>query len=85
MRGTPLLFRIVGADGEAVTRASLSVIESSVPFPEVALLADARGTVSLRLPAGRFTLRATSADGRTGEVTLARVPPADTVVEVTVR
>jgi hypothetical protein len=85
VKGTPLLVQIVGADGEPVARASLSVIQSSAPFPEIALLANARGIISLRLPAGRFTLRATAADGRSGEVTLASLPPEHTVVEIVVR
>jgi hypothetical protein len=63
-------FEIVDAKGNPVTDAGLTVVRSSVPFPEVALVPDERGIVTVFLPEGRFTLRALEPGGRTAEITV---------------
>ena len=52
--------------GRPVAEASLSVVASSVPFPEIAFLTDETGVVQVFLPAGEFTFRAHGSDGVEG-------------------
>jgi hypothetical protein len=59
----PVRGRVVGAAGDPVAGALVVILESSVPVPEIALQADADGRFALRLPPGRFTLRAHGPDG----------------------
>jgi hypothetical protein len=66
----PTTLRIVDEAGNRVAGATVAVVRSSVPFPEIALLADDAGVVELRLPAGTFTFRAHGPAGQSGEVTL---------------
>jgi hypothetical protein len=77
-------FRIVEADSRPIAAAMLSVVRSSVPFPEIALLSDDQGVVEICLPPGQFTLRAQSPDGRTGEVTMSSPAGSSGVVDVEV-
>ena len=73
--------RVVDESGAAVPDAIVTIVESTVPMPEIALLCDAGGRFSLRLPAGRFTFRA-HAGGRSGD---ARVEaPADEEIVIVV-
>jgi hypothetical protein len=63
----------------------LSVVSSSVPFPEIALLTDERGMVEVQLPAGRFTFRAQAASGQVGDVTVMSPSSTRSVVDIVVR
>ena len=67
---TAHLGHVVDADGEPVPEATIVIIESSVPMPEIALRADEDGRFMVRLPRGRFTLRAHDQDGESGETEL---------------
>jgi hypothetical protein len=55
--------RVVDASGAPVPNALVTIVESTVPMPEIALMADQDGRFSLRLPPGRFTLRAHGGGG----------------------
>ena len=59
--------RVVDAAGHAVAEAFVSVVSGTAAFPEIALVTELDGSFRVRLPAGRFRLRADTADGRTGE------------------
>lgn len=58
-----LVGRVVDQRGDPVPDALVSIVEGTVPMPEIALLVDAGGRFRLRLPDGRFTLRAHAAGG----------------------
>jgi hypothetical protein len=49
----------------------IGVPRSTVPVPELALIADAGGVMRLRLPPGRFTIEAFTEDGGSGSVEIA--------------
>ena len=49
---------VVNAAGEPVAGAHVVVVEASVPMPEIALVADRKGSFAINLPEGRFRLRA---------------------------
>jgi carboxypeptidase family protein len=55
--------RVVDASGAPVPDALVTIVESTVPMPEIALMVDADGRFALRLPAGRFRLRGHGAGG----------------------
>jgi hypothetical protein len=82
---TAIRLRIVDAQGQAVSDGTLSVVRSTVPFPEVALIPDEQGIVEVRLPDGTFTFRAVGPGGSTGEVTVESQAAANTVVDIEVR
>jgi hypothetical protein len=71
--------RVVDASGAPVPDAIVSIVESSVPMPEIALLCDAGGRFSLRLPPGRFTLRAHGGGG-SGDTEVEGAPARDDIV-----
>lgn len=71
--------RVVDARGDPVPDALVVIVAGTVPMPEIALQADAQGRFALRLPAGRFTLRAHAAAGGSGEAEVER-PGDDAVV-----
>jgi Carboxypeptidase regulatory-like domain len=73
--------RVVDAGGAPVPDALVTIVESTVPMPEIALMCDADGRFSLRLPPGRFRLRAHGAGG-TGEVEVEGAPAGDEIVIV---
>jgi hypothetical protein len=58
--------RVVDATGAPMPDALVMIVAGTVPMPEIALQVDAGGRFALRLPAGRFTLRA-HAGGRSGD------------------
>jgi len=62
--------RVVDPDGRPAPGALVVIVESTVPMPELALQCDDDGRFAIRLPAGRFTLRAHAPDGRQGETTV---------------
>ena len=70
MSSTLTRIRIVDRNGRPVTEATVAVVRSTVPFPEIALIPDADGIVEVRLPPGTFTFRAHGLDSRQGETTL---------------
>jgi hypothetical protein len=49
----------------------VSVPRSTAPVPELALVADVAGAVTLRLPSGRFTIEAFTEDGGRGSAEVA--------------
>lgn len=85
MTARPQKLKVVGADGKPVAHASVSVVQSSLAYPEMAQLADADGRLTVRLPQGRFTLRAHTADGRTGQVTISRPAEGSSEIRIEVR
>ena len=60
--------QVIDADGAPVAGARIVIPLSSAPMPEIAFVSDAQGRFALRLPEGRFTLRAHGPNGLSGEV-----------------
>ena len=73
--GDELAGQVVDARGEPVPDALVTIPAGTVPMPEIALQADAAGRFALRLPPGRFTLRA-HGPGGTGDVEIEQTPDA---------
>jgi hypothetical protein len=67
---TPTRIRIVDRDGRPVSGATVAVVRSTVPFPEIALVPDAGGIVDVLLPLGTFTFRAHGLFDQQGETTV---------------
>ena len=82
MNDTPARLRIVDEAGKPAAGATVAVVRSSVPFPEIALLADDDGVVNLRLPRGTFTFRAHGPGGQTGEVTVRSPGAGEALVRI---
>lgn len=79
--GEEIAGRVVDAHGEPVPDALVVIVAGTVPMPEIALQADAQGRFALRLPDGRFTLRAHAAGG-SGEAEVER--PGDAAVVIAI-
>jgi Carboxypeptidase regulatory-like domain len=79
--GEELAGQVVDARGAPVPDALVSIVAGTVPMPEIALLVDAEGRFALRLPDGRFTLRAHAAAG-TGDAEVERPRDRDVVIAV---
>lgn len=80
----PLVFRsgrVVDETGAPVSEALVSIVESTVPMPEIALVSDSRGSFALRLPPGLFTFRAHAAGG-IGEAEVEGAPADEEIVIV---
>jgi hypothetical protein len=75
--------RVVDRKGDPVPEALVSIVESTVPMPEIALQSDHGGHFALRLPPGRFKLRA-HGGGATGETEVEGEPADDEIVIVVV-
>ena len=73
--------RVVDRNGAPVPDALVSIVESTVPMPELALRADSGGAFGVGLPSGRFTLRAHSASGW-GDAEVEGAPAEDEIVIV---
>jgi protocatechuate 3,4-dioxygenase beta subunit len=73
--------RVVDASGAPVPGALVTIVESTVPMPEIALQCDDDGRFSLRLPAGRFTFRAHGAGG-SGDARVEGAPADDEIAIV---
>jgi hypothetical protein len=58
--------KVKGKTGKPVEGVLVAIAWSTVPFPEIALMTDADGIVSLFLPAGHFRIVANAPDGRSG-------------------
>jgi hypothetical protein len=74
--------RVVDVTGAPVPDALVAIVASTVPMPEIALLSDTAGRFAVRLPPGRFTLRAHGAGG-TGEVEVDGAPTDHEILIVT--
>ncbi len=66
--GKLVLFRIVNEMGVPMEGAFVSVVRSSVAFPEIALAADSGGFVQLCLPEGKFVIGANAEGERYGQM-----------------
>jgi hypothetical protein len=64
-----------------VPGALVTIVESTVPMPEIALVCDERGRFSLRLPPGRFKLRAHGGGG-SGDAEAEGAPSGDEILIV---
>jgi hypothetical protein len=62
----PAIVRVVNETGAPVAGALVSVAWSNVPFPEIALVTDAKGEVRMQLADGQYHIVAHAADGRNG-------------------
>jgi hypothetical protein len=65
------MVRVRRTDGRPAAGAIVGVPRSTVPVPELALVADAGGIARLYLPAGYFTVEAFTQDGAKGCVEVA--------------
>jgi protocatechuate 3,4-dioxygenase beta subunit len=74
--------RILDEAGRPVAGATVAVVRASVPFPEIALVADDDGVVAIRLPPGTFTFRAHGPDGRSGEATVLSPAAGEALVRI---
>lgn len=74
--------RVVDSSGHPVPGATVSVVWSTVPVPEMALVTDVNGVVRLNLPPGRFRLRAHAPDGKSGEAEVEGGEGGEMVIEV---
>jgi hypothetical protein len=72
-------------DGQPAAGALVAVPRSSVPVPELALLADATGLVRFRLPSGCFTIEAYTEGGGKGRIDVAVVGDAPVFFELHVK
>ena len=59
--------RVVDTTGRPVPGAFVTVIEGTVPVPEIALVTGEEGEFAMALPEGRFRVRATGPEGAAGE------------------
>ena len=66
MTSTKVCIAVVDRTGLPVPDADVSVVDSSIPFPEIALLSDDNGVVQVFLPAGHYTFRAHGPGGVEG-------------------
>ena len=60
--------KVMDDTGAPLEGAFVAVEKSSVPFPEIALVTDAEGSVQLFLPEGHFRIVANARDDRRGAV-----------------
>jgi hypothetical protein len=59
--------RVVDTAGRPVPSAFVTVIEGTVPVPEIALVTGEEGEFAMTLPEGRFRVQATGPEGASGE------------------
>jgi hypothetical protein len=71
----------VDETGAPVPGALVSIVDSSVPMPEITLVCNKDGRFGLRLPAGRFIFRA-HGDERTGLVEVEGAAAGDEILIV---
>lgn len=76
--------KIVNAQGDPVPGALVTIDESSVVVPEIALLSNSGGELILRLPDGTYRLTVRAPDGSVGDLQLT-VVEAGQVARVTVK
>jgi hypothetical protein len=60
---TEIIGRVVDDRGAPVPNALVALPAGTAPVPEIALVSDAHGRFSLRLPPGQFTLSAHAEQG----------------------
>ena len=58
MNRAPVRICVTDTAGRPLPEATVSVVDSSVPFPEIAMLTNELGVVELLLPKGQFTFGA---------------------------
>lgn len=69
MSEAPAAFvRVVDETGAPVAEALVSVAWSNVPFPEIALVTNAKGEVRMHLEKGQYQIVAHAPDGRQGSL-----------------
>lgn len=66
--------RVLDTTGAPVMGALIVIDSGTVPMPEIALLSDENGEFSLRLPPGKFTLRAQGSGGKVGAAEVSGAP-----------
>lgn len=76
-----LVGRVVNEHGDPLPDALVTIPAATVAMPEIALRVDEDGRFRLRLPDGRFTLRAHTRAG-TGEVEVERPGDDEVVIAV---
>lgn len=75
--------RVIDADGRAVAGALVAIVWGTAPTPETGRRTDAEGCFLVGLTTGeRFRVRATTADGRAGEVDVDGSAAAEIIVRV---
>jgi hypothetical protein len=72
--------RVIDAGGAPIQGARIVIVASAVPMPEIALLSDEQGRFALRLPPGRFTLRAHGSGGSVGDLDVEGAPHAGEIL-----
>lgn len=78
--------RVIDVDGQPVAGALVSVVWGTAPTPETGRRTDAAGCFLVGLTAGeRFRVRATTADGRAGDVDVDGSAVDEIVVRLTQR
>jgi hypothetical protein len=60
--------RVIDADGRPVAGAFVSVTWGTAPTPDIARRTGDDGAFQVGLPPGRFRIRATASESRSGEV-----------------
>ena len=74
---------VLNEDGRPAAQAVVTVLRSTVPFPEIALLTDDAGSVLLQLPPGAFTFRVRAGADAVGEVEVVSPGAEESVVRLT--
>ncbi len=64
----PVRLRVVDESGVAVKGAFISVLRSTVPFPEISLITGENGVVKTFLPYGKFVIGVDAPENRHVEV-----------------
>ena len=77
--------RIIDRNGRPVIEATVAVVRSTVPFPEIALIPDADGIVEVQLPPGTFTFRAHGPFAQQGEATVTSPGAEEEIVKIVIR
>ena len=60
--------RVVDGEGAPLADAFVAIETSSVPFPEISLITDEDGTISILLPVGEYRIGARSTGGGYGVI-----------------
>jgi len=82
---TELTGHVVDINGDPVPEAIIAFVESSVPMPELALLADEDGRFWLQLPSGRFVMQAHGSGGKMGKISFEIEPPKTKEITIIIR
>lgn len=85
MTKTSTRIRIVDGYGKPVSEATATVIRSSTPFPEIALLSNLDGILEVMLPPGEFTFRFIRPSGQQCDATVTIPDDAQNVLNVIIQ